>query len=146
MAEKSAPSGPDLTQGVALADLTVGHLLGHVGDDEVLLVLNGTDVLAIGARCTHYHGPLADGLVVDGTVRCPWHHACFDLRSGEALRAPALSPVDCWKVERRDGRIFVREKLPQPNPPQPNPRQPNSQRKSAGKPALFNPAEVYQAS
>ena len=116
MAEQSAPSGPDLTQGVALADLTAGHLLGHVGDDEVLLVLNGTDVLAIGAHCTHYHGPLADGLVVDGTVRCPWHHACFDLRSGEALRAPALSPVDCWKVERRDGRIFVREKLPQPNP------------------------------
>jgi nitrite reductase/ring-hydroxylating ferredoxin subunit len=116
MAEQSPPSGPDLTQGVALDDFADGHLLGHVGDDEVLLVQSGTDVLAIGAHCTHYHGPLADGLVVDGTVRCPWHHACFDLRSGEALRAPALSPVDCWKVERRDGRIFVREKLPQPKP------------------------------
>jgi NADPH-dependent 2,4-dienoyl-CoA reductase/sulfur reductase-like enzyme/nitrite reductase/ring-hydroxylating ferredoxin subunit len=116
MAEQSPPSGPDLTQGVALDDFADGHLLGHVGDDEVLLVQSGTDVLAIGAHCTHYHGPLADGLVVDGTVRCPWHHACFDLRSGEALRAPALSPVDCWKVERRDGRIFVREKLAQPKP------------------------------
>ena len=118
MAEQSSPSGPDLTQGVALSDLTGGRLLGHVGDDEVLLVASGADVFAIGAHCTHYHGPLAEGIVVGETVRCPWHHACFELRSGEAVRAPALSPVDCWKVERRDGRIFVSEKLPQPKPRQ----------------------------
>ncbi len=118
MNEHSSPGGPDLTKGVALSDLVEGHLLGHVGDDEVLLVASGADLFAIGAHCTHYHGPLAEGLVVGQTVRCPWHHACFDLRSGEAVRAPALSPVDCWKVERRDGRIFVREKLPQPKPPQ----------------------------
>ena len=118
MIEQSSPSGPDLTKGVAFSDLTDGRLLGHVGDDEVLLVASGADVFAIGAHCTHYHGPLAEGIVVGETVRCPWHHACFDLRSGEAVRAPALSPVECWKVERRDGRIFVREKLPQPKPRQ----------------------------
>ena len=118
MIEQSSPSGPDLTKGVALSDLTDGRLLGHVGDDEVLLVASGADVFAIGAHCTHYHGPLAEGIVVGETVRCPWHHACFDLRNGEAVRAPALSPVECWKVERRDGRIFVREKLPQPKPRQ----------------------------
>jgi apoptosis-inducing factor 3 len=53
--------------------------------------------------------------LVDDTVRCPWHHACFDLRTGEALRAPALSPVSTWRVEQSDGKIFVREKLPQPD-------------------------------
>ena len=116
--EQSSPSGPDLSKGVALTDLTGGRLLGHVGDDEVLLVASGADIFAIGAHCTHYHGPLAEGIVVGETVRCPWHHACFELRSGEAVRAPALSPVDCWKVERRDGRIFVSEKLPQPKPRQ----------------------------
>ena len=111
--EQAAPSGPDLTQGVTFADFVDGKLVGHVGDEEVLLVRSGSELFAIGAHCTHYHGPLGDGLVVGDSVRCPWHHACFDLRSGEALRAPALSPVDCWKIEQRDGRIFVKEKRAQ---------------------------------
>jgi NADPH-dependent 2,4-dienoyl-CoA reductase/sulfur reductase-like enzyme/nitrite reductase/ring-hydroxylating ferredoxin subunit len=106
--------GPDLTKGVALADLVNGRLLGHVGDHEILLVQADSELFAIGAHCSHYHAPLADGVVVGKTVRCPWHHACFNLRSGEALRPPALSPVECWEVEQRDGRIFVREKREQP--------------------------------
>jgi apoptosis-inducing factor 3 len=112
-------SGPDLTQGIALTDLTDGgKLVGHAGGKPILLVRRGNDVFAVGAQCTHYNGPLGDGLVVGNTVRCPWHHACFDLRTGEALRAPALSPVACWKVEQLDAKIFVREKLPQPKPEQ----------------------------
>jgi NADPH-dependent 2,4-dienoyl-CoA reductase/sulfur reductase-like enzyme/nitrite reductase/ring-hydroxylating ferredoxin subunit len=114
--EQTSPAGPDLTQGVALSDFVDGRLLGHVGDEEVLLVQSGIEIFAIGAHCTHYHGPLAEGLISDGDVRCPWHHACFDLKTGEALRAPALSPVDCWKVEQRDGRIFVREKRERATP------------------------------
>ena len=112
--DQTKPSGPDLAQGIAFSELAdVGKLVGHVGDEEVLLVRRGNEVFAVGAHCTHYHGPLVDGLVVDDTVRCPWHHACFDLRTGEALRAPALSPIACWSVEQRDGKIFVREKREQ---------------------------------
>ena len=108
-------SGPDLAQGVALAELADGgKLVGHTGGEQVLLVRRGTEVFAVGAHCTHYHGPLGDGLVVGDTVRCPWHHACFDLRTGEALHAPALSPVACWSVEQRDGKIFVRQKRERP--------------------------------
>jgi NADPH-dependent 2,4-dienoyl-CoA reductase/sulfur reductase-like enzyme/nitrite reductase/ring-hydroxylating ferredoxin subunit len=114
--EQAPPSGPDLTKGVGLGDFADDKLLGHVGDEELLLVRSGGDIFAVGAHCSHYHGPLADGLVTGESVRCPWHHACFDLRTGEAVRAPALSPIDCWTVERRDGRIFVTQKRDQPKP------------------------------
>jgi apoptosis-inducing factor 3 len=114
--EQAPPHGPDLTKGVAPADFVDGKLLGHVGGEEVLLIRSGAEVFAIDAHCTHYHGPLAEGLVVGDSVRCPWHHACFDLRTGEALRAPALSPVACWQVVERDGRVFVGEKREQAKP------------------------------
>lgn len=105
-------NGPDLSAGVALAELPDGgKLLGHVGDEAVLLVRRGAEVFAVGARCSHYSGPLADGLIVGDTVRCPWHHACFDLRTGEALRPPALAPIARWSVELRSDTIFVRAKL-----------------------------------
>src|ERR1700687_868724 len=114
--DQTGPGGPDLAQGIALSQLTDGgKLVGHVGGDDVLVVRRGAEVLAVGAHCTHYHGPLADGLVVGDTVHCPWHHACFDLRTGEALHAPALSPLASWSVEQRDGKIFVREKRPAPD-------------------------------
>jgi NADPH-dependent 2,4-dienoyl-CoA reductase/sulfur reductase-like enzyme/nitrite reductase/ring-hydroxylating ferredoxin subunit len=108
--DKAAPTGPDLTRGVLPADLVDSKLLGHVGDEDVLLVATGGEVFAVGAHCTHYHGPLADGVVDGDTVHCPWHHACFNLRSGEAEHAPAFDALACWTVEQRDGRIFVKEK------------------------------------
>lgn len=104
---QGAPKGPDLTGGVELAQFTGGKLLGHVGGEDVLLVKSGDAVFAVGAHCTHYHGPLAEGLVVGGTIRCPWHHACFDLRTGEATRAPAFDPIARFDVAQRDGKIFV---------------------------------------
>jgi nitrite reductase/ring-hydroxylating ferredoxin subunit len=111
MSHESKPAGPDLTFGIAQNEIADGKMiLGHVGEDDVVLVQCGADFFAVSAYCTHYHGPLAEGIVVDGTVRCPWHHACFHLRTGEALRAPALSPIACWDVEQNDGKIFVREK------------------------------------
>ena len=104
-------TGPDLSAGVAADSLADGAMVaGHVGDDAVLLARGGEEFFALGASCTHYGGPLAEGLIVGDTVRCPWHHACFSLRTGEALHAPALSPVDCWSVERKDGKVFVRGK------------------------------------
>ena len=116
MAEDQAkPTGPDLTLGLPASELPDdGKLVGHAGQEAVLLVRRGSEIFAIGAQCTHYNGPLAEGLVVDDMVRCPWHHACFDLRTGEALHAPAFNPVDTWRVEQRDNKIFVGEKNPQP--------------------------------
>jgi len=111
MSDAPEATGPDLTLGVAVDALTDGAMLsGHVGEAPVLLARRGDEFFAVDAKCTHYGGPLADGLLVDDTVRCPWHHACFSLRTGEALRAPALNHIACWSIERRDDKVFVREK------------------------------------
>lgn len=107
----SDPEKPDLKNGVPLASIPDGGtLLGVVDGEEVLLLRRGTELFAVGAYCTHYHGPLADGLLADEEVRCPWHHACFSLRTGEALRAPALDPIQCWRVEQAGERVFVKAK------------------------------------
>ncbi len=82
-------------------------IVGHVGGDAVLLTRSGGEIFAVGATCTHYGGPLGDGLLVGDTVRCPWHHACFSLRTGEAVRAPALNDIACYYVVQRDGKLFV---------------------------------------
>jgi apoptosis-inducing factor 3 len=113
MSDAKADTKPDFTTGVAANDLKDGGLLlGRVGEDEVVLARTGNDVFAVGAHCTHYHGPLADGLIVGDTVRCPWHHACFSLRTGDAVCAPALDSIGSWRVDREGDRLFVREKLP----------------------------------
>ena len=103
---------PDFRSGYPLAQLVEGQAVtGTVGEDDVILARKGDEVFAVSAWCSHYHGPLAEGLIVDDTVRCPWHHACFSLRTGEAVRAPALDAITCWRVEREGGSVFVREKL-----------------------------------
>jgi NADPH-dependent 2,4-dienoyl-CoA reductase/sulfur reductase-like enzyme/nitrite reductase/ring-hydroxylating ferredoxin subunit len=115
MSEATQAIGPDLESGIMETDLSDGAMLvGHVGRESVLMARLNGEVFAIGATCTHYSGPLGEGLLVEDTVRCPWHHACFSLRTGEALAAPAFAPTSCWRVERSGGRIVVREKVASP--------------------------------
>jgi NADPH-dependent 2,4-dienoyl-CoA reductase/sulfur reductase-like enzyme/nitrite reductase/ring-hydroxylating ferredoxin subunit len=115
MSDTPELSGPDLRLGLPIEDLSDGApLVGHVDGEQVLLARIGNQFFAVGAHCTHYHGPLAEGLVAGGTIRCPWHHACFDLRTGEALQAPAFDPLPCWLVELRGDRVFVDGKREQP--------------------------------
>jgi len=114
---KNELGGPDLVKGVALSQIADGAmLLGHARGEPVLIARRGDELFAIGAICTHYGAPLADGLLVGDTVRCPWHHACFSLRTGATLRPPALDPVACWRVEQRDGNVYVGEKLARAEP------------------------------
>jgi NADPH-dependent 2,4-dienoyl-CoA reductase/sulfur reductase-like enzyme/nitrite reductase/ring-hydroxylating ferredoxin subunit len=105
-------TGPDFGAGIDDPRLDEnGKLLGHANGEPILLARVAGDYVAVGASCTHYGGPLAEGLVADGTVRCPWHHACFSLKTGEALRAPALSPIACYEVTRSDGKVRVGKKI-----------------------------------
>jgi apoptosis-inducing factor 3 len=113
MSAASELSGPDLGDGIAATDLAEGSLLlGHAAGEAVLLARRGSEIFALSATCTHYGGPLAKGLIVGDTVRCPWHHACFSLRTGEALAAPALNPLACFQVEQKGDRLYVLGKRP----------------------------------
>src|SRR6476620_11384888 len=113
MSDANGAPKPDFTAGIRFQDLQDEvPLAGRAGDDDVILVRRGREAFAVGAHCTHYPGPLADGLVVGDTVRCPWPHACFSLRTGEALRAPSLDAIACYQVERSGDTVFVRGKLP----------------------------------
>jgi NADPH-dependent 2,4-dienoyl-CoA reductase/sulfur reductase-like enzyme/nitrite reductase/ring-hydroxylating ferredoxin subunit len=122
----------DLRDGIAIEALADGTMIaGRVGGEDAILVRRGTDYFAVGALCTHYHAPLANGLIVGETVRCPMHHACFNLRTGEALYAPALDPIPTWRVEVALGKVYVREKLaplkrPTAPPGAPSKKQPSS--------------------
>src|SRR5438477_3208214 len=112
MAETSHElEGPDFEAGCEIERVDDGGmLLGHAFGEAILVARQGSELFAIGATCTHYGGPLAKGLMVDCTVRCPWHHARFDLRTGEAIAGPALSNTSSWKIEKRGARFFVTSK------------------------------------
>ena len=119
MSKPKLLTGPDFTLGYSFAQLPDGGmLLGHAEGEHVLLARRGAEVFAVGAACPHYGALLTDGILVGDTVRCPWHHACFSLRTGEALAAPAFKPLPCWQVER-DGdtvRLAARKAVPQAQP------------------------------
>jgi len=98
--QQAPPPVPDLSKGITLSEFAGETFARPCRQDEVLLVRSGSEIFAIGAHCSHFHaarrGP-RDG----EDIRCPWHHACSDLRTGEATRAPALSPIAVWKSSRK---------------------------------------------
>src|SRR5258708_7703871 len=108
MSDPVSLSGPDLAVGVPLGDVPDGGtLVGRVGEEPVLLVRRGDEVFAVLATCAHYGAPLADGIVVDCELRCPWHHARFDARTGEAIGPPALRPIATFEVIRDGAHVRV---------------------------------------
>ena len=108
MSEPIKPSGPELSEGVALTDIPDGGMLiGQLKGEPLLLVRQGEDVFAVAAGCSHYGAPLADGILVGHELRCPYHHASFDVRTGEAVGPPALRPIAAWEVSREGTRVKV---------------------------------------
>lgn len=109
MSESSTTSGPDFSQGVLLSEIPeTGVLAGHVGEAAVLLARVDGQIHAVSGSCTHYGGPLGEGLRVGDEIRCPWHNACFNLRTGKATKAPAFAPLACWNVEVIGDKAFLR--------------------------------------
>ncbi len=117
-------STADLANGIASTDLAEGRIVaGKLNGSDVILVRHRGRVCALSGQCTHLKAPLADGVVIDGTIRCPWHHARFDIESGEAVGAPAFAPLERFAVVEKDGtvRVTATEAEDDPLPPAPAP-------------------------
>jgi NADPH-dependent 2,4-dienoyl-CoA reductase/sulfur reductase-like enzyme/nitrite reductase/ring-hydroxylating ferredoxin subunit len=118
MGGQSELEGPDFRLGLAVTEVPDGSLVpGHVDGESAVLHRRGDEFFALGGTCTHYNGPMAEGLVVGDTIRCPWHHACYSLHTGKVLGAPALNDLPAWTVEVRGGRIYVTNRKPAETPP-----------------------------
>ncbi len=101
-------SGPDFKNGVEQSKLIENQpLLGHYDGEPVIMIRQGSQIFATAATCTHYGGPLAEGLVVGGTIRCPWHHARFSFHTGEAVGAPALNPISCFNIQHDGAKVKI---------------------------------------
>jgi len=101
-------TGPDLEKGVEASSVGAGKMIaGHAFGEAVLLAHVEPNWFAIGAKCTHYGAPLAEGVLVGETIRCPWHHACFELRNGAASHAPALNDLPCYNIALENDIVRV---------------------------------------
>ncbi|MGI4860465.1 MAG: FAD-dependent oxidoreductase [Janthinobacterium lividum] len=123
--QTKAPEGPNFAAGIGIAAIDDGMILrGHVDGEPALAIRRGTTWRIVGATCTHYGLPLEEGLVVGETLRCPFHHARFCLKTGAALGAPALDPLPSWEVALDGPIVRAGARRSPPAAPPSNPDQP----------------------
>src|SRR5262245_28738455 len=102
----------DFRAGIPLRELSDGAIVpGVIDGEEAILVRADGELFALGGLCTHYHARLCEGLLTGTVLRCPMHHSQFDLRTGEALCAPALDALPRWRVEQAGDQAVVRERI-----------------------------------
>ena len=108
MSDEQHDDSRDLTQWTSLEAAPDGGIVaGVVGGERVFVWRRGGAIKAYGATCPHLSGPLDQGLVADGRIRCPWHHASFDLATGEAAAAPAFDALKAYPVAVEGDRFKV---------------------------------------
>src|SRR5438270_3300816 len=112
MSEQSEElTGPDLTKGIEVSSVPPGQLIGgHAFGEPVLLAHVEPNWFAVGGKCTHYGAPLHEGILVSETIRCPWHHACFELHNGAASCGPALNDLASYDVALENNIVRVTRK------------------------------------
>src|SRR5262245_42058692 len=78
-----------------------------LGETKILLARVNGSFHALGATCPHYGAPLAEGALCGGRIICPWHHASFDVKTGDLLEPPALDALPSYKVRVEGERVFI---------------------------------------
>lgn len=102
----------------SLADLQPGSMRQVTAAGvEILLARVGDTVWASSAKCIHYGGPLAEGVLHGDRVVCPWHHAVFDVTTGRQLEPPGCGDLQTFPVRVADGKVWVRLEAPSPATP-----------------------------
>jgi len=98
----------DVLDVAAEGDLEVGQMkLLHIGDRRIVLARTEEGYRAFQDRCTHKGGPLADGVLICGTVQCPWHGSQFEVSSGAVKAGPANDGIETYPVTSEAGRILL---------------------------------------
>ncbi|MBC7569573.1 MAG: FAD-dependent oxidoreductase [Spirosoma sp.] len=99
---------PSETPVCRIDDLADGEMKQvKVGEHDVLLARTDGQFYALHPQCTHYHAPLVKGILYGHRLVCPWHNACFDIRTGHRLEAPALTALPTYKVRIDGEQVFV---------------------------------------
>ncbi|KAJ8312314.1 hypothetical protein KUTeg_009687 [Tegillarca granosa] len=80
----------------------------EVDNRPVLIVREEGKYYAVGSKCTHYGAPLVKGAHCNGRVRCPWHGACFNIKTGDIEDFPGLDSIPTFEVEVSDGKVKVK--------------------------------------
>jgi len=99
---------PEFTRVASLSDVPAGTLKAASAQGQPLVLANidGT-ICALEDRCSHEEFPLSDGELDGGDLICLYHGARFDACSGRNKGLPAVRPVRSFRVEVRDGEVFV---------------------------------------
>jgi nitrite reductase/ring-hydroxylating ferredoxin subunit len=99
----------DWINAIAESELKEGApVVVEVEEKKVFLLSSEGRIYACGNECSHYHGPLSDGLVVGHVVTCPWHNARFDIRDGQLVAPPGLNGIPSYETKVEDGRVWIR--------------------------------------
>ncbi|XP_053311834.1 apoptosis-inducing factor 3-like [Spea bombifrons] len=73
----------------------------------VLVVRSNGAFSAVGSKCSHYGAPLSKGVLEGDRVRCPWHGACFNIKTGDIEEYPGLDSLPCFKVTVEKGAVCI---------------------------------------
>ncbi|KAM9853426.1 apoptosis inducing factor mitochondria associated 4 isoform 2-T2 [Aulostomus maculatus] len=107
--ESSPGEDEEVTQLVCQeAELKDGQMKEvSVGEKKVLLIRTSGQYSAVGNQCTHYNAPLVKGALVGDRLRCPFHGACFNVKTGDIEEYPGLDCLPSYKVKVQDGQVYV---------------------------------------